>query len=116
MYGTASVLFVRRVSTLIHLKMNSVEKSSLFRDFVKNAKIVYSGDYMAYYIAQRNKETNRFELWTKDGQPHQWHIKEDAISSFELALRAEGHNNVKLLESIQLDVEISVKIPEAKNV
>jgi hypothetical protein len=67
---------------------------------------------MAYYIAQRNKETGKFELWIKDGNPHRWYDKEDAISSFELALRAEGHNNVKLLESVQLDVEINIKVPE----
>ena len=71
---------------------------------------------MAFYIAQRNKETGKFELWIKDGNPHQWHVIEDVMDSFELALRGEGHNNVKLLESVSLDVDITVKKHEVNGI
>jgi hypothetical protein len=71
---------------------------------------------MAYYIAQRNKETGKFELWVKDEYPHQWHVLEDAMESFELTLRGDGHNNVKLLESFSLDVDITVKKHEVNGI
>ena len=96
--------------------MNSVEKSILFLDFALIVRERYSGDIMAYYIAQRNKETKKFELWIKNGNPQQWHVVEDAINSFELALRAEGHNNVKLLKSVSLDVDITVKKHEVSGI
>lgn len=71
---------------------------------------------MAFYIAQRNKDTGKFELLINGNRPHQWHVLEDAIISYELALRAEGHNNVKLLESVSLDVDITVKKHEVNGI
>lgn len=64
---------------------------------------------MSYYIAQRNKETGAFNLLMKDDRPKQYHTIEDGIEMYKLCFQAEGHNNVLLLESIGLDVEVSVE-------
>ena len=64
---------------------------------------------MAYYIAQRNKETGVFNLLMTDDRPRQFHSVEDGIEMYKLCFRAEGHNNVLLLESIDLNVEVSVE-------
>jgi hypothetical protein len=64
---------------------------------------------MSFYIAQRNKETGVFNLIMKDDFPKQYHTIESGIEMFKLCFQAEGHNNVLLLESIDLNVEVSVE-------
>ena len=75
----------------------------------KNAKTRLLGDTMSFYIAQRNKETGVFNLIMENDRPKQYHTLEQGIDMYELCFQAEGHNNVLLLESIGLDVKVSVK-------
>ena len=83
--------------------------SSLFLGRAKPVKTGYMGDIMSFYIAQRNKETGVFNLWMKEDRPHQYYTIESAIDAYKLAYHAEGHNNVLLLESIDLDIEVIIK-------
>ena len=64
---------------------------------------------MSFYIAQRNKETGVFNLIMEDDRPKQYYTVEAGIEMYKLCFQAEGHNNVLLLESIGLDVEVSVE-------
>ena len=75
----------------------------------KNAKTRLSGDIMSFYIAQRNKETGVFNLLKKDDRPQQFYTIEEGIEMYKLCFQAEGHNNVLLLESVSLDIEVSVE-------
>ena len=64
---------------------------------------------MSFYIAQKNKETGVFNLIMVTDMPKQYHTIESAIEMYKLCFQAEGHNNVLLLESIDLNVEVSVE-------
>lgn len=66
------------------------------------------GDTMSFYIAKYNKETGTFTLQMEKDRPQQFYSLEDAIASYKLAFFAEGHNNILLLESVSLDVEVAV--------
>lgn len=74
------------------------------------------GDTMSFYIAKYNKETGTFTLQMDKDRPQQFYSLEDAITSYKLAFFAEGHNNVLLLESVALDVDVAVEEHKSKMV
>ena len=66
---------------------------------------------MTFYIARRNKDTDNFELII-DGnnhRPKEYHSKPDAIEQYQLDIEWEGRNNVMLLETTALKVDIKVE-------
>lgn len=69
---------------------------------------------MSFYIAVYNKVTDTFTLQMEKDRPRQFYSLEDAIAGYKLAFFAAGHNNVLLLESVALDVEVDVKEHKSK--
>jgi len=69
---------------------------------------------MSFYIAKYNKETGNFTLQMEKDRPQQFYSLEDAIAGYKNVFFAEGHNNVLLLESVALDVEVAVKEHKSK--
>lgn len=66
---------------------------------------------MTFYIARRNKDTDNFELII-DGnnhRPKEYHSKPDTIEQYQTDIEWEGKNNVMLLETISLKVDIKVE-------
>ena len=66
---------------------------------------------MTFYIAKRNKDTDNFELII-DGnnhRPKEYHSKPDAIEQYQTDIEWEGRNNVMLLETVRLKVDIKVE-------
>lgn len=66
---------------------------------------------MAFYITRRNKDTGNFELII-DGdnhRPKEYHSKYDAIEQYQSEIEWEGKNNVMLLETVRLKVDIKVE-------
>ena len=84
-----------------------------FPDFVWDVRTQYLGDIMVFYIAQRTKNNGTFQLWEKDGQPHEFRDVTQALSSYETAVRLEGMRNVLLLEDVAVRVDLTIsKIPD----
>lgn len=66
---------------------------------------------MTFYIARRNKDTDNFELII-DGdnhRPKEYHSKDDAIEQYQMDIEWEGRNDVMLLETVRLKVDIKVE-------
>jgi len=63
---------------------------------------------MSFYIAERNKETGKFVLWTKDGEVHEFKSESDALDAYEMVLKFQGQKNVRLLEEVIVDVDLKV--------
>ena len=63
---------------------------------------------MTFYIAERNKETGKFELWMKDGEAHEIHSESDAIDKYSMVMKLQGQKNVILLEEVIMDVDLKV--------
>ena len=66
---------------------------------------------MTFYIAKRNKDTDNFELII-DGENHrpkEYHSKYDAIEQYQMDVEWEGRNNIMLLETVRLKVDIKVE-------
>lgn len=64
---------------------------------------------MGYYIARRNTESGKFELDMHEGKPNEYSSESDAIDMYKISLHLEGSNNVLLLESVILDVNLTVE-------
>ena len=64
---------------------------------------------MVFYIAERNKETGKFELWHSDNKVNEIHDEAKALDSYEMAIKLQGVKNVLLLEEVIVDVKLSVK-------
>lgn len=64
---------------------------------------------MGYYIARRNTESGKFELNMDKGKPTEYRTEHDAIDMYKISLSLEGSNNVLLLESVVLDVNLTVE-------
>ena len=62
---------------------------------------------MRFFIAYRNRETNKFEVMTFDGQTGWFTDKQKAIDECEKVIESEGTNNIMLLEEISFDVNIT---------
>ena len=71
---------------------------------------------MTFCIAERNKETGRFELWHSDDKVNEIYDESEALSSYERAIKLQGSKNVILLEEVIVDVELSVKRWKPDNV
>ena len=68
---------------------------------------------MSFYIAQRNEKKGTFQLWDKDGQPHEFRDITKALSSYENAVRLNGTKDVLLLEDVAVRVDLTIsKIPD----
>ena len=66
---------------------------------------------MTFYVARRNKDTDNFELII-DGdnhKPKEYYNKYDAIEQCRTDIEWEGRNNVMLLETVRLKVDIKVE-------
>ena len=63
---------------------------------------------MTFYIAERNKETGKFELWMKDGEAHEIHSESDAIDNYTMVMKLQGQKNVRLLEEVIVEVDLKV--------
>ena len=63
---------------------------------------------MTFYLAERNKETGKFELWMKDKEPHEIHSESDAIDKYAMVMKLQGQKNVRLLEDVILDIDLKV--------
>lgn len=64
---------------------------------------------MSFFIAQRNKDSGKFELWHDGDKPDEYHDESHALKTYEMILKQEGSNNVKLLEELIIDVDLSIK-------
>ena len=66
---------------------------------------------MTFYIARRNKDTDNFELIIvgDNHRPKEYHSKFDSIEQYQMDIEWEGRNNVMLLETISLKVDIKVE-------
>ena len=65
---------------------------------------------MTFYIAERNKETGKFELWMKDGEPHGIRSESDAIDKYAMVMKLQGQKNVILLEEVLVDIDLKVSV------
>lgn len=63
---------------------------------------------MSFYIAERNKETGKFELWMEDGDPLEISSESDAIDKYTMVMKLQGQKNVRLFEEVILDVDLKV--------
>lgn len=63
---------------------------------------------MTFYIAERNKETGKFELWMKDGEAHEIHSESDAIDKYAMVMKLQGQKNVRILEEVIVDIDLKV--------
>jgi hypothetical protein len=64
---------------------------------------------MAFFIAERDRETEKFLLWQADGEVKKIYNEAEALDLYEMALKLQGNQNVLLLEEVVVDVELSVK-------
>ena len=64
---------------------------------------------MTFYIAERNNENGKFELWMKDGEPHEIYSESDAIDKYAMVMKLEGQKNVRILEDVIVDIDLKVK-------
>jgi hypothetical protein len=64
---------------------------------------------MAFFIAERDRETEKFWLWQSDGEVKKIYNEAEALDLYEMALKLQGNQNVLLLEEVVVDVELSVK-------
>jgi len=63
---------------------------------------------MTFYIAERNKETGKFELWMNENKLNEMYNESEALEMYEMVLKLQGQKNVLLLEDVRLDVELKV--------
>lgn len=63
---------------------------------------------MTFYIAERNKETGKFELWMDEKEPYEIHSESDAIDKYAMVMKLQGQKNVILLEEVIVDVDLKV--------
>ena len=63
---------------------------------------------MTFYIAERNKETGKFELWMDEKEVYEIHSETDAIDKYSMVMKLQGQKNVRLLEDVILDVDLKV--------
>jgi len=63
---------------------------------------------MTFHIAERNRETGKFELWMNDGDPHELRSESDAIDNYAMVMKFQGQNNVLLLEDVIVDIDLKV--------
>lgn len=63
---------------------------------------------MAFFIAERDRETEKFWLWQADGEVKKIYNEAEALDLYEMALKLQGNQNVLLLEEVVVDVELSV--------
>jgi len=67
---------------------------------------------MTYYIAQRRKNDNTFQLWEKDGKPHEFRDPSKALDAYEMTVKMEGMNNVILLQDTATVIKVTASILE----
>lgn len=92
------------------LKTHAVSKSITSLACAKNAKTGPLGDIMIFYIAQRSNEARNFQIWEKEGKPHEFRNIKEAVSSYETAIRFEGIKNVLLLEEVNVKIDLTVSL------
>lgn len=63
---------------------------------------------MTFYIAERNKETGKFELWMNEKEVYEIHSESDAIDKYAMVMKLQGTKNVRILEEVILDVDLKV--------
>ena len=63
---------------------------------------------MTFYIAERNKETGKFELRMKDGEAYEIYSESDAIDKYAMVMKLQGQKNVRLLEEVIVEVDLKV--------
>lgn len=67
---------------------------------------------MTFYIAQRRKSDNTFQLWEKEGKPHEFNDQSMALDAYEMTVKMEGMNNVLLLQDTATTIKITASISE----
>lgn len=70
---------------------------------------------MLYYIAFRNKETDKFELKTINGETKVYSDLNEAIDVCATAMKFNGVANTLLLKEVILDVTFGVKCGDGLN-
>ena len=63
---------------------------------------------MTFYIAERNKETGKFELWMEDKEPYEVNSESEAINKYAMVMKLHGQKNVILFEEVIMDVDLKV--------
>lgn len=63
---------------------------------------------MTFYLAERNKETGKFELWMDEKEVYEIHSESDAIDKYAMVMKLQGQKNVRLLEDVILDIDLKV--------
>lgn len=67
---------------------------------------------MTFFIAQRRGDNNTFQLWEKEGRPHEFWDQSKALDAYEATVKMEGMNNVLLLQDTATIVEVTASISE----
>ena len=65
---------------------------------------------MSYYLAVKNKETGRFELSWREGEPHQYPYLRQALAQYALATKLYGTESVRLVEWIPVDIKVEATV------
>ena len=77
-----------------------------------SVKIVIEVLKLGYYIAQRNRETDKFEILTNEsGEPDSM-TKEQAKVNLKAAVQVHGQSNTMLLQSVVAHLTVDVKIED----
>ena len=63
---------------------------------------------MSFYIAERNKETGKFELWMDEGEPHEIRSETEAIASYTTVMQLHSIKDVRLFVEVILNVDLKV--------
>lgn len=67
---------------------------------------------MDFYIAERDRETGKFVLRSDGEEPRRMGAKDLAELNYSRAVQFSGQNNVMLLRSVDVEVEVNVTINE----
>ena len=63
---------------------------------------------MTFYIAERNKETGKFELWMNEKELNKMYSESEALEMYEMVVKLQGQKNVILLEEVIMNVDLNV--------
>ena len=63
---------------------------------------------MTFYIAERNKETGKFELWMNEKELNKMYSESEALEMYEMVVKLQGQKNVILLEEVIMNVDLKV--------
>lgn len=67
---------------------------------------------MTFYIAERNKETGKFELMMDRTEANSFVSESTALNMYKSILKSHGQDNVMIFEEVIVDVDLKVSMYE----